>query len=113
MRGGIYYTKSNRFEQVHYVDQCPIYTCAFVPSHMIPYNEGQYLNTELSRGAARKEALDLLGYVYTETEAGNFSISGDLELVHEIILQNHTDSMTDISLKERDRGARQTLLSGP
>ena len=80
---------------------------------MIPHNERQYLNTELSRGAARKEALDLLGYAYTETEAGNFSISGDLGLVREIILLNHTDSMTDISLEEGDRGARQTLVSGP
>jgi len=36
------------------------------------------LDTELGRGLIRKEALDLLGYSYIETETGNFSISGDL-----------------------------------
>jgi hypothetical protein len=82
-RGGIHYTKSNQFKQVHFVDQHPIYTCAFVPSHMIPYNEWKPLTTELDRGLVRREALDLLGYSYTETGTGKFSISEDLELVRD------------------------------
>lgn len=80
-RGGIYYTKSNHFKQVHYVDHYPIYICAFVPSHMIPYNESKLLSTELDQGSIRKEALDLLGYSYSKTRTGNFLITGDLELV--------------------------------
>lgn len=83
VRGGIYYVKSNNFKQVHYVDQYPIYTCTFVPSHMIPYNEDKILNTELGRGLIRREALDLLAYSYTRSETGNFSISGNLGLVSE------------------------------
>lgn len=82
-RGGIYYTKSSNFKQVHYVDQYPIYTCTFVPSHMIPYNEDNFQNTELGVGLVRKEALDLLAYSYTKSETGSFSISGNLGLVSE------------------------------
>lgn len=81
MPGGIHYTKSNQFEQVHYVDQCIIYICSLVPRHMILHHRCQYLNTELDRGLIRKAALDLLGYSYTETETGKFSIVGDLQLV--------------------------------
>lgn len=77
-RGGIYYTKSNQFRQTHYVDQYPIYTCKFVPSSMAIGYDRKPLDTELGRGLIRKEALDLLGYSYIETETGNFSISGDL-----------------------------------
>lgn len=50
---------------------------------MIPYNEWEALNTEVGGGSIRREALDLLGYSYTETETGKFSISGDLHLVCE------------------------------
>ena len=75
--------KSNQFKQVHYVDHDPIYTCALVPPHLIPLNEDKALDTELSRGSIRREALDLLGYSYTETGTGNFSITGNLELVCE------------------------------
>lgn len=77
--------KSNQFKQVHYVDQYPIYVCALVPSHIIPYNEWKPLHTELGKGLVRKEALDLLGYSYTETEMGTFSLSGDLDLVCSIL----------------------------
>lgn len=82
-RGGIYYVKSNNIKQVHYVDQNPIYTCTFVPSHMIPYNEDKILKYRArGRGLIRREALDLLGYWYTR-RTGNYSISGDLRLVSE------------------------------
>lgn len=80
-KGGIYYTKSNQYKQVHYVDEYPIYICALVPSHMIPFNDWKPLNTELGRGLVRREALDLLGYSYAEKETGVFSISSDVELV--------------------------------
>lgn len=79
-RGGIYYTKSNDVKQVHYVDHFPIFTCVFVPPHMVPYNEWKFLKTELHKGTIRREALDLLGYSYSEVGAEKFSISGDLEL---------------------------------
>lgn len=101
-RGGIHYTKNNQFMQVHYVDQYPIYTCAFVPSHMVPDNEWKFLNTELGRGLIRREALDLLGYSYTETEMGKFSISGDLELVCERFLNKGLGSPAHICQTERN-----------
>lgn len=96
-RGGIYYIKSSKFKQVHYVDQYPVYTCFFVPSHMIPYNENKPSTTELGRGLVRREALDLLAYSYTETETGNFSISGDLGLVSERCTINVLRSPADIA----------------
>ena len=82
-RGGIHHVKSNKFKQVHYVDDWPIYTCALVPPHLVPYGEDKATDTELGKGLIRREALDLLGYSYTELETGNFSISGDLKLVCE------------------------------
>lgn len=80
-RGGIYYTKSNPFKQVHYVDRHIIYICQLVPPRFIPSDELNCLNTEVDKGLVRGEALDLLGYSYIETDAGKLSISGDLELV--------------------------------
>ncbi|KAL8706837.1 MAG: hypothetical protein Q9225_007904, partial [Loekoesia sp. 1 TL-2023] len=102
-RGGIYYTKSNDFKQVHYVDHHPIYICAFVPSHMIPYNEWKSLSTELDQGSIRKEALDLLGYSYRETGTGKFLISGDLELreIEELVKLSY--QALDRHCKERSR----------
>ena len=82
-RGGIHYVKSNEFKQVHFVDNRPIYICALVPPHLVPYGEDKASNTELGKGLIRREALDLLAYSYTELETGNFSISGDLKLVCE------------------------------
>lgn len=99
-RGGIQYTKSNKFKQVHYVDQHPIYTCALVPSHMVPSNEMELLNTELDIGLVRGEALDLLGYTYTETEAGKFVIQDDLEL-------RDVEELVKLSYQALDRKSRQ------
>ena len=82
-RGGIHYIKSNHFKQVHFVDHWPVYTCALVPPHLIPYGEDKTMNTELGKGLIRREALDLLAYSYTETETGTFSVSGNLKLVRE------------------------------
>ena len=91
--------KSNSFKQVHYVDEYPIYTCNFVPSNMIPYNENNFLNTELGRGLIRKEALDLLRYSYTRSESGNFSIKGDLLPVSERLTINVFISLTNLLAK--------------
>lgn len=82
-RGGIYYTKSDPFRQIHYVDNYIIYICDLVPLYLIPPSERKCLNTEVDKGLIRGEALDLLGYSYVETGTGKFSISGDLELVCE------------------------------
>lgn len=96
-RGGIYYIKSNNFKQMHYVDQYPIYTCTFVPSHMIPYGEDRCQNTEIGVGLVRREALDLLAYSYTRSETGNFSISGNLGLVSERYTVNVLIAPTDFA----------------
>ena len=98
-RGGIYYIKSNDFKQVHYLDEYPIYICNYVPSHMIPYNEDNFLNTELFRGLVRREALDLLAYSYNRSETGNVSISGDLGLVSERYTINVLISFTNFLAK--------------
>ena len=100
-RGGIQYTKSNQFKQVHFVDQHAIYTCAYVPSDLVPYSEWKPLNTELDRSLVRREALDLLGYSYTETKTGKFSISDDLELVSKGFLFDDSASLANIYPKER------------
>ncbi len=97
--GGIYYTKSTPFNQVHYIDQHPIYSCAFVPSHLIPRYHRKPRSTELGRGMIRREALDLLGYSYTRSETGNFSISADLELVCERFQSDDLGLRADFCLK--------------
>lgn len=112
-RGGIYYTKSNHFKQVDYVDRYPIYTCAFVPSHMIPYNEDTPLSTELGRGLVRKEALDLLAYSYTETPTGSFSISANLELVCGRYPSDLLRLPANLALKGRDRRTCQAFIPSP
>ena len=94
-KGGIHYVKSNQFKQVHFVDHWPIYTCALVPLHLVPYGEDKTMNTELGKGLVRREALDLLAYSYTETETGNFSISGNLKLVCEKYPIHILDSSAD------------------
>lgn len=66
---------------------------------MISYNERKPLTTELGRGSIRGEALDLLGYSYTETEPGKFSILGDLELVCERFPIEDLGSPADFYLK--------------
>lgn len=112
-RGGIYYIKSNHFKQVHYVDHFPIYTCAFVPSHMIPFNEDTPLSTELGRGLVRKEALDLLAYSYTETPTGNFSISANIELVRGSYPSNLLGLLANLALKGRNRRTCQAFIPSP
>lgn len=100
-RGGIQYTKSNQFMQTHFVDQLPIYICAYVPPHMVPASESEPLNTELDQSLVRREALDLLGYSYTETKTGKFSISDNLELVSKAFLSDNSVSLAYIYPKER------------
>jgi hypothetical protein len=84
-----------------------------VPSHIIPYNEWKPLNTELGRGLIRREALDLLGFPYTETEMGNFSISGDLELVCERFPINDLGSPADFCLKRERLKSLSNLHNRP
>lgn len=80
-KGGIYYTKGNRFKQLHYVDRKLIYICELVPSHLVPSSESNHLSTEVDKSLIQGEALDLLGYSYAQTGTEKISITGDLELV--------------------------------
>ena len=99
-RGGIHYVKSNQFKQVHCVDHRPIYTCALIPPHLVPYGEdNKFIITELGKGLIRREALDLLAYSYTETETGIFSVSGNLKLVCEKYSIHILGSSADCVLK--------------
>lgn len=109
MRGGIYYVKSNLFKQVHYVDHSPVYICELVPSYLIPSGEWKVLNTEVDKGLIRGEALDLLGYSYTETDMGKFSISGDLELVRDRLLRSGFDSAADNCLNRVESKSSSTF----
>lgn len=80
-RGGILYKKGNDFRQTLYIDGYSFYEFDLVPSSLIPFNESQAQYTEIGKGWVRQEALDLLGYPYTETQSGHFSVSRDLEFV--------------------------------
>lgn len=48
---------------------------------MVPSNESEIKKTEIGNGWVRREALDLLGYSYSETLSGQFSIPRDLTFV--------------------------------
>ncbi|KAL8702078.1 MAG: hypothetical protein Q9201_004580 [Fulgogasparrea decipioides] len=48
---------------------------------MTPPKERGFLATEIGSGTIRREALELLGYSYTESGGGMFTIAGDLNLV--------------------------------
>lgn len=80
-RGGIVYTKRNDFIQSVYVDSIIAYTFYLVPEVLIPFNESEHWFTEIGKGWVRREALDIFSYTYTETSSGHFCISGNLELV--------------------------------
>ena len=79
--GGIVYTKRNDFKYSHYVDETVVYIHYLVPSLLIPLDESEPRFTEIGKGWVRQEALDLLGYTYSETQCGHFCVSGNLELV--------------------------------
>ena len=82
-RGGIVYTKSNDFQNSHFIDSYEFYRLYLVPSFLIPSDESGVQTTEIGKGWVRREALDLLGYSYSETPSGHFSIPRDLTLVSE------------------------------
>ena len=84
--GGIVYTKRNDFQYWHYVDQTVVYRFDLVPSLLIPVDESEPRFTEIGKSWVRQEALDLLGYTYSETQSGHFCVSGNLELVSDTCL---------------------------
>ena len=84
--GGIVYTKSNDFQHVYFVDGYEFYRFYLVPSFMIPSNESEIKRTEIGTGWVRREALDLLGYSYSETLSGQFSIPRDLTIVSDLCI---------------------------
>ena len=79
--GGIVYTKSNDFKYMYFVDGDEFYRFYLVPWSMVPSNESEIKRTEIGNGWVRREALDLLGYSYSETLSGQFSIPRDLTIV--------------------------------
>lgn len=83
MRGGIIYTQSNDFQNSHFVDNYEFYRLYLVPLFLIPSEESEVQTTEIGKGWVRREALDLLGYSYSETPSGHFSIPRDLTFVSE------------------------------
>lgn len=84
-RGGIVYTKRNDFIHSVYVDSIVAYTFYLVPLSLIPFNESEHWFTEIGKGWVRQEALDIFSYTYTETSSGHFCISGNLELVSNML----------------------------
>jgi hypothetical protein len=79
--GGIVYKKGNAFRQALYIDGHSFYEFDLVPPSLIPSNESEAPYTEIGKGWVRQEALNLLGYTYTETHSGHFSIPRDLKFV--------------------------------
>lgn len=90
--GGIVYTKRNDFRHSYYVDHMLTYTFNLVPSTLITSNGSEPRFTEIGKGWVRQEALDLLSYTYTETPSGHFCISGNLELVSNILFELLSDA---------------------
>ena len=82
-RGGLVYTKSNDFQHSYFVDHYEFYRLYLVPSNLIPSDESDFRSTEIGKGWVRREALDLLGYSYTETPSGHFSIPRNLKFVRD------------------------------
>ena len=109
--GGIYYIKTNKFHEIHFVDLRVIFDCNLVSPRLITPDEDKFLTTELDCGLFRKEAVELLGYDYKETKAGKLSISGDLSLVREIRLA--MVSVSRLTLTEaRNRRPLHALIPG-
>lgn len=80
-RGGIFYSKSNHYQKIFYVDNYAIFICRLVPPHMIPQSESVMLFTELGKDLVRKKTLNLLDYSYIDNKNENFSIKQDLTLI--------------------------------
>ena len=80
-QGGIMYRKINEFQHLCYTDRDQFFRFNLVPEWLIPPGGTKCQATEIDQGWVRREALSLLGYAYSETPSGRFSISGDLEFV--------------------------------
>lgn len=79
--GGIIYTKRNDFQCLQYVDQRVVCRFRLVPPWLIPSGEPEFLFTEIGKSWVRQEVLNLLGFTYSETQTGQFCVSGNLEFV--------------------------------
>ena len=75
------YSKRNNLRQVFFVDREYLCQCNLVPAHTFPSGRRKMFETELGKGLVRKEALDLLGYVYTESDCDTFIVRGDVAFV--------------------------------
>ena len=80
-RGGIHYTKNSPIREDHYVDEYPVFLSSILPLDLASRSDYEYASAEIGSDMIRKEALDLLGYTYTETPTGKLSISGDISFV--------------------------------
>ncbi|KAL8788755.1 MAG: hypothetical protein Q9195_007162 [Heterodermia aff. obscurata] len=85
--GGINYMKMTDCRWLYYVDSTVIHTFHLVPPELINCAEPDPLFTEIGRGWVRQEVLDLLGYSYSETRPGHYSITSNLDLVREMALE--------------------------
>ena len=81
-KGGIMYSKRNTFSQVYYIDEKPMFTYYLVPKGLIPFEETVFTHTDLGPSLVLREALNLLGYSYSQVLPGQISVSGDLDLVN-------------------------------
>ena len=80
-RGGIVYTKSSDFHHSYFVDHHEFYRFHLAPVFLIQSKNFEIQTTEIGKGWIRREALDLLGYSYSEAPSGYFSIPRNLEFV--------------------------------
>lgn len=84
--GGIVYMKRSELQYAVYVDDREIYRFNLAPSSLLTPEDSLILHTEIGKGSVCQEALDLLGYSYSETPSGNFSIPRNLYLVRDTSL---------------------------
>ncbi|KAL8954310.1 MAG: hypothetical protein Q9183_007205 [Haloplaca sp. 2 TL-2023] len=83
-KGGIHYIEESPVRQDHYVDERPVYFNSILPPDLVSRPDRECATAEIGSGMVRKEALDLMGYTYTETPTGRLSISGDISFVSSI-----------------------------
>lgn len=80
-RGGIVYLMQRDLYIVLCVDDVAFYRINLVPEETIFEEATKTLSIEIGRSWVRQEALDLLGYSYSVTKSGDFSITGNLDFV--------------------------------
>ena len=78
--GGITYAKGDGFQQAYFLDDEEFFRFNLVPIELVP-PQVENFTTEISGSWVSRQALDLLQYRYTESNAGCFVIDRNMHFV--------------------------------